>query len=760
MSLTLSHWGVARPVVQEGRLVGMAPDPADPHPSAISANLVDAIDSPMRIRQPMVRRGWLAGEGGVARGEDSFVPVSWARATALVADDMRRIIAAHGNEAIFGGSYGWASAGRFHHAQSQIHRFLNLAGGYVRSVNTHSHAAAEVALPHLIGSLDGLDGNETPWELIVGHTELFVAFGGLPEKNAQVSAGGVSRHRVPDHLRAARAAGCDFINIGPLRDDIAPDLGAEWIAPRPNSDVALMLGLAHVLEVEGLVDRAFLARCTTGYDRFRAYLTGEDDGQPKSPDWAAALTGVAAPVIRDLARRMARKRTMIAMSWSLQRAEHGEQPVWMVVTLAAMLGQIGLPGGGFGTGYAAANRVGNTALPFSWPAFPQFRNPVRRFIPVARLGDMLERPGAEFDYDGGRHSYPDIRLIWWAGGNPFHHQQDLNRLRRVWKRPETVVVQEPFWNAVARHADIVLPCTLPVERNDLGIAKAEPHLVAMKQALAPAGQALNDYDILTGLADALGFGPAFTEGLDEMGWLRRLYGESRAVAAAHGYELPEFDEFWAAGEARFEPRIEPKPMMAAFRQDPATHPLPTPSGRIEIYSERVAGFGYADCPGLATWFEPSEWLGNAPEGGLHLVSNQPAGKLHSQLDLGGTSRARKVGGREAARLNPAEAARRGIADGDVIRLRSPRGACLAGAVLSADVAEGVIQLSTGAWLDLDAAGLDRHGNANVLTRDTPTSRLAQGPTAHTTIVFVDRFEGEAPAVRAFEPPKLEEQEQT
>ncbi len=758
MDRVFNHWGLSGVELRNGRITAMHHDPRDPNASRINENFVGIADGDMRIGQPMVRRGYLAGDGGAARGEDSFVPVSWAAATGHVARHMSAIIAEHGNEAIFGGSYGWASAGRFHHAQSQIHRFLNLAGGYVRSVNTHSHAAAEVTLPHLIGNQDGLADNQTPWELIVGHTTLLVAFGGLPVKNAQVSAGGVSRHLVPSHLRAARDAGTKFVNIGPLRDDIDAELQPEWIAPRPNTDVALILGLAHVLEHEGLVARDFLASHTVGYETFRAYLLGETDGQPKTADWAAAITGLDAGVIRDLARRMAANRTMISMSWSLQRADHGEQAVWAVVTLAAMLGQIGLPGGGFGTGYAAANRVGNQPMPFSWPAFPQFRNKVSAFIPVARLGDMLEAPGAPFDYNGQRLRYPDIRLVWWAGGNPFHHQQDLRRLHEVWKKPELVVVQEPFWNGVAKHADVVLPCTLPTERNDLGIAKAEPHLIAMKQIVPPPGQALNDYDILRLLSARLGFEEAFTEGRTEMDWLRHLYGESVARAAEHGYNLPDFDSFWQAGEFLFAPHLTPKTLLQDFRADPVAHPLATPSGKIEIGSDRVAGFGYADCPGIATWFEPAEWLGAAPEGALHLISNQPSRKLHSQLDLGPWSRAGKIAGREPARLHPEEAARRGIAEGDVILLRSARGRCLAGAVISADVAPGVVQMSTGAWLDLDDEGLDRHGNVNVLTRDTPTSRLAQGPTAHTTIVFVERYDGAPPEVRAFVPPKLEDQE--
>jgi len=758
MTETLSHWGRARLQIRDGVVATADRVEDDPAHSRISENFIGTTSGEMRILQPMVRRGWLQGEGGIARGEDAFIAVSWERAIDLVAAQLTKTISEHGNEAIFGGSYGWASAGRFHHAQSQIHRFLNVMGGYTRSVNTHSHAALEVALPHVIGSLSGMGTNHTPWELIIGHTELFVAFGGLPLKNAQVSAGGVSRHRVGDALQAAQAAGTQFINISPLRDDIDEALDAEWIAPRPNSDMALMLALAFVLDTEGLADTAFLARYTSGFERFRAYIRGDTDGQPKSPEWAAAVCGLPAEQIADLARRMAGARTMISAAWSLQRAAAGEQIAWAVISLAAMLGQIGLPGGGFGFGYGAAARVGNIELPFDWPAFPQGRNPMSSFIPVARLGDMLEHPGAGFDYDGARYHYPDIRLIWWAGGNPFHHQQDLNRLHRVWKRPDCVIVQEPHWNAIARHADIVLPCTLPLERNDIGIAKAEPHIVAMKKQLPAPGEALDDFEILRRIASRLGREQAFTEGRGEADWLHWLYAATRDTAARHGHELPDFDEFWQAGGHRFDPKVEPRALLAGFREDPVVQALRTPSGLIEIFSEKVASFGYAECPGHAFWTEPAEWLGNAPDGALHLISNQPGHRLHSQLDHGPYSRSSKLSDREIARLHPDEADARGLRDGEIVQIRSVRGRLLAAIRPDPAVMPGVVQMATGAWLDLDPQGLDRHGNVNVLTRDAPTSRLAQAPTAHTTLVLIYKIKGEPPEVKAFRPPPILQEE--
>ncbi|MDK3017325.1 molybdopterin-dependent oxidoreductase [Pseudodonghicola flavimaris] len=761
---TLAHWGSYRAEPgPAGEVAALRPMTDDPAPSALGQSMLGAQRDSARIGQPMVRAGYL--EGGPAsragRGAEPFVPVDWDRATRLVAAELDRIRGAHGNRAIFGGSYGWASAGRFHHAQSQLHRFLNVAGGYSRSVNTHSHAAAEVVLPHIIGSTDGMGDNHTPWSLIHDACELFVAFGGLPEKNTQVSAGGVGRHLVPEWLDRCRDAGVAFVNISPLKSDIAARVAAEWLPVRPGSDTALMLALAFVLETEGRADHAFLDRYTTGFDRFRAYLTGAADGIVRDPEWAAPLCGVAAEDIRALARRMAGARTMISVAWALQRADHGEQPIWAAVALAAMLGQIGLPGGGFGFGYGCSNRVGNTDPAMGWPALPQFRNPVDSFIPVARLADMLLHPGAPFNYDGRALRYPDIRLVWWAGGNPFHHQQDLNKLIAAWRRPETVIVQDSWWTATARHADIVLPCTTTLERNDLGIAKAEPHLVAMHRLCAPFGAARSDYDILSQIAGHLGLAEAFTEGRDEMGWVRHLYDGSRTVAAARGVELPDFETFWDRGLARFAAERAPEPLLAAFRADPGANPLNTPSGRIEIFSETVAGFGYDDCPGHPAWFPPGEWLGAASKavGALHLISNQPVTRLHGQMDNGAVSLASKIDGREPAAFNPADAAARGIAAGALVRLFNDRGACLAGAVISDDVAPGVVQLATGAWFNPEEPGrigaLDLHGNPNVLTRDLGTSQLAQGPVAHSALVLAEPVATPQKPVTAFDPPPIQ-----
>jgi len=743
-SRTAAHWGAFIAEAEEGRLIGMRPDEGDPDPSPIGQSMLDSLDPSVRIAQPMVRRGYLEkgrGSGG-GRGEEPFVPVDWEQAVELAAAALAGVKAEHGNEAIFGGSYGWASAGRFHHAQSQVHRFLNLFGGYTRSVNTYSTGAAEVILPHVVGARTNLLHRNTSWSRIAAHCELFLAFGGIPLKNAQVSTGFVGRHGVRERVAQCRGAGVDFVNLSPLRDDMPAEAEARWLPVRPNTDTALMLALGYQLLADGAVDVAFMASRTTGFERLRAYLLGAADGQARSPEWAAPITGLEAHVIRDLARQMAARRTFISCAYSLQRAANGEQPFWMAIVLAAMLGGIGRPGQGVGFGYGAFNGIGEAWAPLRWGSLPQGRNAVSRFIPVARIADMLLNPGAPFRYNGGEYRYPDIRLVYWAGGNPFHHHQDLLRLREAFRRPETVIVHDPFWTGTARHADIVLPATTALERCDFACNSQDLSISPMHQVVPPCADARSDYAIFALLAEALGFGEAFTEGRDEMAWVRHLYELTRERAAAAGYELPGFDDFWAGGLVTLPAAEEFDTPLERFAADPQGQPLDTPSGRIEVYSETIAGFGLADVAGHPAWREPPEWLGGAgrPDDRLHLVSNQPSRRLHSQLNHGRHSRAGQVAGCEPVRINPADAERRGIRDGQRVRLFNERGATLAGAVVTDAVARGVVQLSTGAAFELvtgpDGRPLERHGNPNVLTADRGASSLSQAPSPLSTLVAI------------------------
>lgn len=757
---TSAHWGTYHVLVDGDRVVAARPNPADPDPSPVIGNVPTAQHHASRVSRPAVRRAWLENGPGTdeRRGhlDDEYVEVGWERVLDLLAGELDRVRTQHGNQAIFGGSYGWGSAGRFHHAQSQVHRFLNAIGGYTPSRATYSHGTLEVLFPHLVGAPGVNDVLMTPptWEVIARETDLLVTFGGLRVSNNWTTSGGRGANTARTGTRAAVEAGCQIVSVSPLRDDTAEDLTPEWLPVAPGTDTAVLLALIHVLFDEDLADLDFLGRYTVGAQRLRAYVNGEDDGIPKTPEWAAEISELPAATLRELARRMTRGRTLLNIGWSLQRAAFGEQPLWAGLALAACLGQIGLPGGGFASGYGSMGNYGGGATPKGLPKLPQGTNAVRAAIPVTRIADALLHPGEEYDYDGRRRTYPDLRLVYWAGGNPFHHHQDLTKLSRAFGRAETVVVNETHWTATARHADIVLPATTALEREDYAVSQGDLTLRAMPRAVPPHAEARDEYDTFTDLARRLGVEETFTEGRTSLEWQEHLYERWRRRMNT---DLPDFTEFRKVGTVDVPHRSEPETLFGAFRADPDNAPLRTPSGRIEIYSETIAGFGYPDCPGHPMWVESPESLGSprAARFPLVMVANQPSGRLHSQNDMGSYSQSQKVQGRAPVRMHPQDARQRGLRDGMVVRVHNDRGSCLAGVVVSDALRPGVVQLATGAWFDTSRPEVADcvHGNPNVLTADVGTSALAQGCSAQLTLVEIEAYTGPLPAVRAFDPPE-------
>ena len=485
-----SHWGSFLAEVEDGRVVGVRPFERDPDPSPIIEALPDAVHSKTRIAQPFVREGWLKdGRGsGEGRGREPFVPVSWERALDLVAGELSRVKRDYGHDAIMAGSQGWGSAGIFHEARGQLRRFMGIFGGFVDQTSNYSFGTALVFLPHVLGSAQAVTGPLTSWSSVARHARLMVLFGGANQKNMQVTKGGMGAHAIGHSLAGLARAGVKVVNVSPIREDGPASLAPDWIPIRPGTDTAMLLALTHTLIAGGLHDQDFLARYCTGFERVQPYIMGESDGQPKDADWAASITGVPAEAIRALAREMAANRTMISASWSLQRADHGEQPYWAVLLLASCLGQIGLPGAGFGFGYGSASGIAEPPPAFRAPGMESALNPLNRAIPAARIAQCLLHPGEPYDFNGKRSTYPDIKFVYWAGGNPFHHHQDLNQLRSAFRRPQTIVVHEPWWTATARHADIVLPATTTLERNDIGSAQRDPFVIAMQKAIEPVGR--------------------------------------------------------------------------------------------------------------------------------------------------------------------------------------------------------------------------------------------------------------------------------
>ncbi|MGF1599508.1 MAG: molybdopterin-dependent oxidoreductase [Acidimicrobiales bacterium] len=752
-----THFGPFLVEADGAKVIAVHAHPDDPDPSPIGEGYLAA--TACRVARPSIRRSWLEQGPGAAtdrRGSDPFVEVGWDHALDLVAAELERVRDRYGNRAVYGASYGWGSAGRFHMPSNQTYRFLRMYGGYTEGRGTYSASAAEALLPRVFGRPYGqIIAGLTAWTHLAGVADLIVSFGSMRLNNAQATFGGQGPHHTAQWMARARAAGTAFVNVGPVADDEPDWLDSTWLPVRPGTDTALMAGLIHTLVTEGLADHEFLDRYCEGWPVLWGYLDGDADGTPKSAAWAADIAGIDPGTIVELARRMAAGRTLINVSLSLQRAHHGEQPYWMAVALACVLGQIGLPGGGFVFAFGSSGNAGTGQIRKRIPGLPvPLLPPEPPVISTSRITEMLEGPGRGYHFDGTYDVYPDIRLIYWAGGNVFHHHQDINRLLAAWRKPDTIVVHEPFWTPMAKRADIVLPVTTPLERNDLGAA--ETVIIAMTKAIEPVGQARHDYDVYAALADRLGFGPAFTEGRTADEWVEHLYEQFRAD---NDY-APTYAEFRRRGTVR---HVDRPPMgesdqvfLADFRADPDGRPLGTPSGRIELYSRTIDELGYGHCAGHPRWFEPFERLGGvgSDRWPLHLVSNQPRTRLHSQYDHGPASQRTKVAGREPIRINPVDAAARSITDGAVVLVHNDRGACLAGAVVSDAVTPGVVQMATGAWFDPDVDGTCKSGNPNVLTADRGTSELAQGPSAQTCLVDVVLVEGEPPPVTAYDPPVL------
>lgn len=745
--LTSTHWGVASLAANGDGTPWLDDFGGDRAPSPLMRGVVQALQGPTRIRRPAIRKGWLDGTAP-ERGSGTYVECSWDTALNLVEERLRKTQASHSNSGIFAGSYGWGSAGRFHNSQAQLKRFLNTIGGFVDQRQTYSFAAGQIICPYVVGDNRILFGGETTtWPAIIKHAGVILFFGGLNEGNTQVASGGLVDHQTLFWLRAAHDAGIRMISIGPRRDVIEGLPEIEWVPLRPGTDTAMILAIIHELIASDRIDRTFLSRYTTGFDRLSAYATGQIDQIAKTPEWAAEICDIPAATIRDLAAALAQNPSFITASWSVQRQQHGEQPLWMLIALAAALGEIGLPGRGVSFGYGSVGNRGVPKVPVSSPRFSAGDNPTGLYIPVSRFAEMILNPGKVIPYDGGHITYPDIDLVWWAGGNPFHHHQDINRLRQAFQKPSTIIINELWWTATARHADIVLPAASGFERNDISASPTCDHIIASKAQLSPFGESKTEYQIFTELAERFGTEHAFTEGRSERDWLRHIYDNFRQQAKTLLPELPDFDSFWEMGHMRIQAPFEDYTLFEDFRSNPRTAPLATGSGRIEIHSPTLEALDIPEFASHPVWAQPAEWLGNAPPGALHLISPQPRARLHSQLDGVGVSSASKNKGREPILMNPEDAAARGLSNDDTVKVYNERGCCIATVTISSNLRSGVAELATGAWYAPDENGIDLHGNPNVLTPDLASSTLSQAPSHNTTLVFIERTQVDFPAPR-------------
>ena len=749
MRISATHWGLVRPVYDNDRLTGLLPHEADPAPSPVLSELARLPYSAARIRRPAIRAGFLKGNrDGTHRGQEPFVEVSWDTALDLAADTIDRTYRNYGPSAVFGRSYGWKSTGLVNSSITLLRRLLNLCGGFVGAVNSYSTAAIATVLPYVLGVSDP---QSESWESVLAHSERIIFWGCDPLITNDVDWC-TTLHNAHPYFDRLKASGISTVSVNPLRTETARFLESRWLAPKPGTDVALLLALMYAI-LENGIDEATLTRLTDGWPVLKGYLLGTGDGIAKTPAWAESITGIPADTIRALAQDWQTHRTKLILGWGTQRRPFGEQVPWAAVALAAMLGQIGLPGGGISTN-AHYSQGGCPAGVGPRPrGITEKVTPVRDFfnewqgsrvIPVARFADCFLNPGKTIEHNGRAVTYPDIRLAVWAGGNPFAHQPETVKLSRAWQKPETTIVIDTVWTATARHADIVLPAQTVFEHNDItGIGTyTNDGLCAMQRFIDPVGEARSDYTIEQELARRLGVEAAFTEGRTEDDWIRTIYEETRAVGLVQGTILPSFETFWQQGTVFYPRRDKDRSFVpwSDFREDPANHPLKTESGRIQLASPVITSYGYADCPRHPTYLAETPTL---PEDALHFLSPKHRLRLHSQLD--GVLEPVGRNGREYCLLNTQDARKRGISAGDTVLLANPRGRTLCCARVTDDIMPGAVAVRHGAWcepLELSGHLIDNHGCANFLTEDRPTSALACGNVASGGWVRVSKWDGE------------------
>jgi len=719
--------------IQDGRILSLE---TDDRPDTLAAPQLRACARgraylrrqyhPERLLTPLKRAG--------ARGDGQFEAITWDEALDTLAARITQVRLRYGSSALFV-PYGTGSYNQIN-GSHVARRLMNLSGGCLGIYNSYSWGATNLATPTVYGTL--VTGNQRQDWL---KARYILMWGWNP---AEMRDGTNSDY----FIKLARQAGAHVVCIDPRHSLSAAALADEWIPIRPGTDAAMMSAMAYVMLSEQLYDAEFVRSHCLGFDAaqmpvdgtesYSDYILGLSDGQPKTPQWAEAITAVPAETIARIAREYATTRPgVLYQGYGMQRRAYGEQVVRAGSTLAAMTGNVGISGGwASGLGLQAADGGG------LWTVFPSGENPVKAEIPVFLWTEACLRGKSMSAAEGVRgveRLDNDIKLIYAVASNCLINQHaDLNRTAEILRdesKVEFIAVQDNFLTPSARFADLVLPACTQFETWGVEDGwKYGDEVILQPKLVEPPGQCKSDYRICAELAERLGVGAAFTEGRDERGWTEFCLDEFRRLRFP---ELPTLDEFIDSNLGAWtRPATSPAIAFEDFRRDPEKFPLKTPSGRIEIFSKQLFDLDKpAEIPAVPKYIQEWESPFDVQAYPLQAIGHHTLHRVHSTHDnndwLGEAFPQRVF-------INPVDAIARGLCDGDEVRVFNARGELALPCRITPRIMPGVIDVPQGAWYKPDADGVDQGGCINILTsaRWTP---FAFGSSQHTIMVEVARL---------------------
>jgi len=553
-----------------------------PHQTSVAAHSLcgkSTLYSPQRILYPMKRVDFdpKGARNPRNRGLSGYERISWDEALDLVANEIKRMKREHGQGAILcnhGSHHNWGNIGYY---ISAAHKFFNVIGATKVVHNPDSWEGWYWGAMHHFGYSMRLGQTETysTVEDLMKEADMVVFWAADPE----ATSGSYSGHEGTIRRMWLHDLGIELVHIDPYLNHTAAFHGGKWFAPKPGTDTALAMAIAHVWITEGLYDKKFVAERCAGFDVWRDYILGKEDGVPKTPEWQEGETGIPAKDARALARRWGTRKTYLgAGGWGnghggACRSATGIQWARALACLLAMQG-MGRPGVNYGhlqwgtpidlhfyfPGYAdggASGDIEGTGMPISlyqrMPQLPTF-NPSAQKVPRLQIPEAILEGRAEgYPWDGRtiegqfrKFVYPapghsPIRMFYKYGGASIGTMTQTNRYVRAYRSEnlEFVVNQSIWLEGEAKFADVILPACTQMERFDIsefggtggyalhGQTQMNHRVVVMQhKCIEPLGESKSDFWIFQNLASRLGLGAYFSEGMSELDWVKRLFDAS------------------------------------------------------------------------------------------------------------------------------------------------------------------------------------------------------------------------------------------